>query len=1015
MAKSSLFIILTIFIFSSSAFAQTQLFSEDWESGSIDASKWTAIEGTPGDVSVVDDGAGGKALRIQNQAGLNWGTILYGDQVFTRGSNLSMQFRVWNNGNPPYTNNGIAGGWHHSPSTGATGHALILGFWWPTFENWENNGQGGSGNQAPNAEFVPDFESAINKANSLIIKVTLGANQGGRIEWSADDGATFNSPSEWNTVGFGPSMAAGNQIGWWGVTGPVFIDDIFVFEGSAGPTPTPPPTPIPPMGEPLPFIEDWNSGVIDENRWNVIGQVDLVDLGGGDYAARTESAAWENYYSTNNFFNRQNNIRCSFRAWHGGNENSSAINGPWSSSRNQGTPFASEAIIGGWYGGAGGADFMRTMDRGWLSGDDMSLDWQSAWTLADSKANGVDVSVALGNQRGAKFEWKNSGKGAFILETDSRGDTAAFGGDPVYVKFGGFNEEVFIDNIVVDSDTNQAPPTPTGTIAPTPTSTPVITDISQFSQHFTDPNGDIWPWRFVPDSNILRANTSEHPGMVTLWERSQGQDIKGILQTPIQVSRFPRPWEFHMGIVHNMHAKKGVVDNQVNYAIGLNVALTFSNPSSWPTDRTQQPPNTRNLQLVVAHLGNYGENFREGLPQVKNSELNFGDPAPEVYVIYGDGDLLNGNSAKGNWNIPYTWTGYMNQQPGSWKKYGGPAEYVTRFRFALVNPQVIDIGVGFRDQEGWRMARVDLSSIGVVQGIWEIGPIVKLDNWITDTLPPALGITGPPAVEAPDPTFEYFVDYCLFYDASGPGLVGMSEEFDVPGFLGDYKYFVEGNGFVETHSNPGFLTVNLYGNTGSWAMCPIYGSAGFNFSSNPPPFEIETSFMATDDSVPWNFWFSMAVFKAGGGVAAWSPGIQNIPGEGLFYINSNPTDPTEVNLNPTINITFNPPLTQSFLSQKPLRILLQIMDTTHIRVGLKGRESDPWVFSEILDTTTRFGTMNSVAGLCPVSFQGIPGNRGWGVGNYPNYQKLLIDYLRYRFELTENPAPGQGRSIFQAR
>ena len=141
-------------------------------------------------------------------------------------------------------------------------------------------------------------------------------------------------------------------------------------------------------------------------------------------------------------------------------------------------------------------------------------------------------------------------------------------------------------------------------------------DIRKLSQHFNEPGGDISPWMFIPADNIKEISTAEYPGLVTLWQAGKGEDIKGILQNPIRIDDYPMPWEFELALVQNyMRVLLGIGDpKQDNYAIGLNIALTFSDPSEWPTDRTQRPPDTHSFQLFVVHLGSTGD-FSAGLPQ----------------------------------------------------------------------------------------------------------------------------------------------------------------------------------------------------------------------------------------------------------------------------------------------------------------------------------------------------------------------------------------------------------------
>ena len=143
-------------------------------------------------------------------------------------------------------------------------------------------------------------------------------------------------------------------------------------------------------------------------------------------------------------------------------------------------------------------------------------------------------------------------------------------------------------------------------------------DIRELSQHFTDPGGNIAPWRFVPENNAKEISTAEHPGLATIWEAGKGQDVKGVLAEPIRIGDYPLPWEFQMSLMKNFDAAAGVGSrSQINFAMGMNLAINFSDPATWPTDRSQLPPDTRSLQLLVVHLGLTGE-AGVGLPQYTN-------------------------------------------------------------------------------------------------------------------------------------------------------------------------------------------------------------------------------------------------------------------------------------------------------------------------------------------------------------------------------------------------------------
>ena len=227
-------------------------------------------------------------------------------------------------------------------------------------------------------------------------------------------------------------------------------------------------------------------------------------------------------------------------------------------------------------------------------------------------------------------------------------------------------------------------------------------------------------------------------------------------------------------------------------------------------------------------------------------------------------------------------------------------------------------------------------------------------------------------IERPDPKFEYFVDYAVFYGNGPENFDHLSDEFNVPGFLADQKWYIEGNGLAETYSHPGNLTVTLLGMNGAWAMCPIISGDGVDLARHKPPIEFETAFTPPDDGRPWNLWWTFSLFDARGkGLGqGWTPGVQNIPGQGRRYINAFAADPTRFAKSGLMNIEFDPELPRSLLQARRLAMLVQILDASHVRVGFKARDSDPWTFSKTLDTKAVFGEVDrqnrlSVPGVVP--------------------------------------------------
>jgi hypothetical protein len=536
-------------------------------------------------------------------------------------------------------------------------------------------------------------------------------------------------------------------------------------------------------------------------------------------------------------------------------------------------------------------------------------------------------------------------------------------------------------------------------------------DIRTLSQDFISPSNDIFPWVFSPRSNIASLTTSEHRGLLTLRDAGHGEDIKGVTQEPIPIGKYHLPWEFQMGLLQP-ESKAG--DAQTNYAIGMNLAVTFSDPSTWPSDRTKLPPDTHTLQLMVVRIGNYGEIYRTGIPQLRFGKLNYGDPSPEAYMLYGRGDLAA--NVIGDWKIPYIWLGYQPPEPGqfgaafgwSWEKYGGPAQQAgiqdIRFRVRMLTPTNLEIGFGYGPERGWRMRTVDVSRFGKITGVWEIGPVISLDRWMADDLAPKLDVNPTPVLDVPNPgNRTYSIDYLHFFGEGPADFEQLSDDFNVPGIPADSKFFIEDDVVAETWSHPGYLTLTASGKSDGWAICPMVagqmtaGLAYIELSKFKPPMEFEMAFDVPDDSIPWSFFHSLALNDEKDKAHSWSPGMQNIPGKGRIFINEAPVSAFETKASAEINLVFDKQIPQSVLTHKPLRMLIQIIDEYHVRVGFKGADSDPWYWSKTFDTTKVFGKIAKFQLPCVVSYI----LDGSGVGNYPHHQQMLIDYFHYRYGQTK--------------
>jgi len=547
-------------------------------------------------------------------------------------------------------------------------------------------------------------------------------------------------------------------------------------------------------------------------------------------------------------------------------------------------------------------------------------------------------------------------------------------------------------------------------------------DIRKLSQHFITPDDDVSPWKFYPEENIKTLSKEEHPGFVTIWHGEEGKDIKGIPTDPIRIDDYPLPWEFHLGL------SRGSNIVQSNWALGLNLVVTFSDPSTWPKDRTSLPPDTHSFQLLDAHLSG---------PQIESGPMNYYAPyanppdgeqdghggdsyikassqprTAEIWSLHGRGDL--DPSVVGNWNIPYNWLGYPE---GVWGDMaGGLMSHSLHFRVKIVNETTIDVGFhgGLQGEPhpGWRMRTIDVSRFGKITGIWEIGPIISLDRWLADDLPPKLGISTSPPFQVSDPAgVFYMVDYAVFFGASVENFEHLSDDFDVPGFHA--KWYHECGAITDAYTNPGYLTVTLVPQAGAfWAMCPTaIGQDQIDLSEveDFPGYEYEICWTPPDpETFPWkafmtsfSMWTesgkSIGYGKTGSG---WQPGVEYLPEEKKHrFISPYNLEGTDMD---RLDFEFEPELPESILAHKPLYMLMQITDVSHLRVGFKANKEDPWHLSKPFDITKILGEKIGKFDPYICFWSGVSkgDGRAWGIGNYPRYPRFLFDYVTYRWGLT---------------
>ena len=80
-----------------------------------------------------------------------------------------------------------------------------------------------------------------------------------------------------------------------------------------------------------------------------------------------------------------------------------------------------------------------------------------------------------------------------------------------------------------------------------------------------------------------------------------------------------------------------------------------------------------------------------------------------------------------------------------------------------------------------------------------------------------------PTPERPNPSFEYYIDHCVFFGSQPIPLEHYSDDFEIVGYMGQWQ-LQEQCTLAETHSNPGYLTLTLLGAGLGTCFSPVGGA-----------------------------------------------------------------------------------------------------------------------------------------------------------------------------------------------
>ena len=227
------------------------LLTEDWNTGMMDAATWFIYDdaGQTGGVMQVDQIAPGDYAMAMAHP-FNFDLTLWSQNGFSRGDNLRVTFLVWGDatnaaGGQLFPNvSNCYGGWHHNNNfQGYNYEEVMLDYYYtldgnnhiryidtdsndPNYSTNRSAFVGGSVNNPVSPAFETAFAGATSRANAMRIRIWVGDTNGGMLEWTTDG---VNFTQEYDTRDTHGYSGVGTLfLGFMGVQGYIFVDDIFV-------------------------------------------------------------------------------------------------------------------------------------------------------------------------------------------------------------------------------------------------------------------------------------------------------------------------------------------------------------------------------------------------------------------------------------------------------------------------------------------------------------------------------------------------------------------------------------------------------------------------------------------------------------------------------------------------------------------------------------------------------------------------------------------------------------------
>ncbi len=209
-------VVVAVTLLSPSSGSAIPLLFEDWSSGSIEDTRWRVADNAHSSFSVIELAGASRALALRDtQAPGNGLSIqnnsIVSSEVFARGGNLRLEFRIWRGTEPPHGEpNHFHAGFNNAFYELASYHTFEAGLRNLGDVTFDESQTYGHRRIEGMETFLQAWHKAVSRESALTFRISLGDHTGAAMEWHDGERWHVASDTRGTPVDFSPYQPGGS-------------------------------------------------------------------------------------------------------------------------------------------------------------------------------------------------------------------------------------------------------------------------------------------------------------------------------------------------------------------------------------------------------------------------------------------------------------------------------------------------------------------------------------------------------------------------------------------------------------------------------------------------------------------------------------------------------------------------------------------------------------------------------------------------------------------------------------